>query len=652
MAKVRILGRKYSEFPYGAGNGGGPGNIIFKGVIRQPSDFPTLAVVQIGWEYTIGYKERIISLTNAASVATATVSGTFYNNFINGSNIIVEGYTGAEGAYNGTFVGTKGAPNIITYPIVGFPPSPATGIGTIAAPDTVTDNDVTKTNTGQIFQNNDEIRWNGTAWNLIGADRIWKVDGKKILQNNPDLNVELDGNVVMKQDGSTYDDFTSGGSAGGQNGRITASDASDNPRARLNADGSSSIFKDGIDLQNSKIKNLFDEIQVYYVAKNGLDSQDGKTNVDAFLTWNKSFTDIAAIPPPSSANQFGVVSFDAGIYTGGFNMGVLQYTNVFAPNATVKVNDASINSNCNVILNVLQRNSGIGDVLIKTGTGKATFKSHKLINTISSGNLFIDNGILEATIDELTAPTRTDTIISANPANPNKVLRLNASIMRGKIFTTSISDVWKINSKFWDGDVNANASSSIYLRLDEWTGNIAGAGALANIYIDVQKRNSNPANDVYDATANIVINEAKSPQIHAYLSANQSAGASAITPIIFDTLEGTPYQLTLNAITGEITIYTNGIYEIETGYALSLSAVGQTREIMIYVNGTLKTKDTERQQSTAQDKQNANVVSKLPLKKGDLVKIQAYSDAAPAATISGGAAYKDQTYFKVIKVAN
>ena len=40
----------------------------------------------------------------------------------------------------------------------------------------VTDNDVTKTNTGDSFEEGDEIMWNGSNWTIIGVE-IWKRDG-------------------------------------------------------------------------------------------------------------------------------------------------------------------------------------------------------------------------------------------------------------------------------------------------------------------------------------------------------------------------------------------------------------------------------------------------------------------------------------------
>lgn len=217
------------------GNGDGS-NIIYKGVINEPADFPTLTDVKTGDEYSIGYKERIANITNAANVATVTTTSVFYNNFINGNNIIISGYTGAEGAYNGTYVGTKSTPNNITYPIPGAPPSPATGTGIIASPETVIDNDVTKTNTDQTFNNNDEIRWNGNDWSLVGTDRIWVEDGDEIRPLSFTKLLQIGGNAIFQQDLTAWDGIRTGGSEDGNDGSYRALDKNDVQRFRAEAD--------------------------------------------------------------------------------------------------------------------------------------------------------------------------------------------------------------------------------------------------------------------------------------------------------------------------------------------------------------------------------------------------------------------------------
>jgi len=61
----------------------------------------------------------------------------------------------------------------------------------------VTDNDASKTNTGQSFKNGDEIYWNGTNWTISGNElggATWgQITGS--LSNQTDLQNELDGKV-------------------------------------------------------------------------------------------------------------------------------------------------------------------------------------------------------------------------------------------------------------------------------------------------------------------------------------------------------------------------------------------------------------------------------------------------------------------------
>lgn len=54
----------------------------------------------------------------------------------------------------------------------------------------VTDNDPTKTNTGQSFLAGDEIVWNGTNWTLLGATALWGDDLTNLFPINPrDINI-------------------------------------------------------------------------------------------------------------------------------------------------------------------------------------------------------------------------------------------------------------------------------------------------------------------------------------------------------------------------------------------------------------------------------------------------------------------------------
>jgi len=85
----------------------------------------------------------------------------------------------------------------------------------------VTDNDATKTNTGQSFEAGDEIAWNGTDWTELGSTELWDRTGTVLSPKNtgddisatdglfsgnvgigttsPSEKLEVDGNVKAKQ---------------------------------------------------------------------------------------------------------------------------------------------------------------------------------------------------------------------------------------------------------------------------------------------------------------------------------------------------------------------------------------------------------------------------------------------------------------------
>lgn len=55
----------------------------------------------------------------------------------------------------------------------------------------VTDNDASKTNTGQSFLLNDEIAWNGTNWTILGSVTYWNDDGTDLTSNVDTRNINL-----------------------------------------------------------------------------------------------------------------------------------------------------------------------------------------------------------------------------------------------------------------------------------------------------------------------------------------------------------------------------------------------------------------------------------------------------------------------------
>ena len=104
----------------------------YKGVINVPADFPTLALVEVGWTFTIGMN--------------------------------------------------------------------------------VTDNDATKTNTGQTFLAGQEITWNGINWTIVGDDRIFVDDGTDVYTLNDPRNFDF-------QSGKLKDNFVTAGIALGEIGQ-------------------------------------------------------------------------------------------------------------------------------------------------------------------------------------------------------------------------------------------------------------------------------------------------------------------------------------------------------------------------------------------------------------------------------------------------
>jgi hypothetical protein len=392
------------------------------------------------------------------------------------------------------------------------------------------------------------------------------------------------------------------------------------------------------------------EIPIYYVGKHGNNSTGDAKNIGrAFSSYNKAFAEVEA-QTPNVSNRFSVCTLDGGIYSGTCNMTNLAYTYLYAPNATISSNVCKIQQTCSMTAHTIKRDSGVGFTLIKEGAGTSHLKLSRLNpETATSGGIFINNGTFYSTIDEFEVVNRTDSLISGDPLNAKTYYGVHKQT-KGKIFTTNIGDNYHITTSYADNDFSLNANSEAHLVCDRWNGNIVAGGALSRLYVTCNKRLSDPAND--STLGSVLVTELQNPYIHIFRSANQSVGASTLTDILFDSIDGNAYQLSLNGGTGEVTIKTDGIYEIEAGLALDVSSVGQSREIFVYVNGSVFAKDTERQQGTALNHQNANITTKTPLKKGDLVKIACWSDASPAINANGGAAFKHQTFAKIMKVGN
>ncbi len=72
----------------------------------------------------------------------------------------------------------------------------------------VTDNDPTKTNTGQSFLAGDEIIWNGTNWTLIGSSAIWVDDGTDVKTALTPRNIDLQTGGLKDQFATTAVKFS------------------------------------------------------------------------------------------------------------------------------------------------------------------------------------------------------------------------------------------------------------------------------------------------------------------------------------------------------------------------------------------------------------------------------------------------------------
>ena len=72
-------------------------------------------------------------------------------------------------------------------------------------------------------------------------------------------------------------------------------------------------------------------LQIYYTGKHGSDSNNGRSDAQAFLTFGKAVIDATAASPTAN-NRFVIFCHDAGIYTEDFTLP--QYVSLYAPNAT------------------------------------------------------------------------------------------------------------------------------------------------------------------------------------------------------------------------------------------------------------------------------------------------------------------------------
>lgn len=269
-------------------------------------------------------------------------------------------------------------------------------------------------------------------------------------------------------------------------------------------------------IRKEQEKNI-NRLNAYFVGKHGNDAtNNGLSDDESFLTDDKAFSEILA-QTPGATNQFALETVGGGIYDGTHDMTTLEYVKIHKPSAIIKTNDGTINSNCSIHVKEYLRDSGVGDVIIKEGAGRAYIKTEKLYNPIATGGcVFVDEGEVTVDTNEFTSNNRSDTLISFNPATTNKKAYIkNKNLIRGKIFTTATTDELYIDSTgYVDSDFYLNAASKTYINANNWNGNILSSGALAEVYLKYNRRISDPRNDVLDT--NIILHKIAPQVTHEY----------------------------------------------------------------------------------------------------------------------------------------
>jgi hypothetical protein len=401
-----------------------------------------------------------------------------------------------------------------------------------------------------------------------------------------------------------------------------------------------------------------DEDQIFYIGKHGSNvDNDGKNIAEAFFTCAKAFLSVFSDGPPSASTPYAVQILDGGVYEQACDMTNITYTHLIGEAATIKSNDGVITNGCSIKVHEFARYTTVGYTITKKGSGVAHIEADRLYNSVATGGcIFIDNGTFVVDgADEASAPLKTDVLVSGNPANTGKKLFISRKrLTRGIISTTAILDDYGVHADLHEGNIQANANSIIRLDCGDWDGIIASAGALSTVIVNCQRRLSDPVNDTFDATAKIIINEAKSPFFWGYRSVNLSVLGSTLTKIGIDSTPTSepPYQIVLSG--GGARVNTPGVYHIEAGFAIDPSAVGTSREISLQVGSTVIAKDTETQQASApapSDKQNAHISVVRRLKKGDIVDLYVWQNDGTL-TVHATATYQYQTFLRVNKIGN
>lgn len=141
---------------------------------------------------------------------------------------------------------------------------------------------------------------------------------------------------------------------------------------------------------------LVDQSNVYYVGKHGNDSNDGKTEEAAFLTFGAALA-AALAQTPSSTKAFNIVCHDAGGYIEDIT--IYSYCVVSAPAATL-IGEVTLQDYAGG--EFLQVRVGAGETAVSktTGTETSSFKASGITAT-GSGNAIKNDGTDSIIICEL-----------------------------------------------------------------------------------------------------------------------------------------------------------------------------------------------------------------------------------------------------------
>jgi hypothetical protein len=143
-------------------------------------------------------------------------------------------------------------------------------------------------------------------------------------------------------------------------------------------------------------------VQIYYVGKHGVNTNDGLTNENAFLTFGYAITTINALSTgPSATNRYVIECFDAGIYTE--NLVIPAFVTVNAPSATINgYHHLDGSENALVCKDINYSGSGVAVKKTAGTTTSSALRAERIICTGSASGIGADLGVLHVDIDSIT----------------------------------------------------------------------------------------------------------------------------------------------------------------------------------------------------------------------------------------------------------